>query len=94
MTRAGSRRSHADLEDHPTHRRHEPAWLLLSPTLLPGVYLVEHGRRAATVLGPLCRAIEVQLDALGEGDAEGMVHSFSCRRSICAASMTGQSARR
>jgi len=69
-------RTRGDLEQHMTLHTEAPGWVLLSPTLLPGVYLVEHGRLIQEGIGELCRAEEVMLEALGAGDAENLVRGL------------------
>ena len=69
-------RSTADLERHMTGRGHTPAWVLLSPSMLPGAYLIEQARGANVPVGELARAIEGVLQAMGSGDAAGMVRGW------------------
>lgn len=64
------------LEEHLEGTTPTAAWICLSPSLLPGVFLLERARQRPDALGELCVALELMLKAMHHGDATQLLHGY------------------
>lgn len=64
------------LEAHLENPSPTAAWICLSPSLLPGVFLLERARHRPDALGELCVALELMLQAMRDGDAAQLLYGY------------------
>jgi len=56
---------------------HDPAYLLISAVLVPGIWTLEHGRTMPNDTGELLRGIELLLVGVAEPDTRCMVSGLN-----------------
>lgn len=66
--------SEADLE---LRDPHDPAYLLISAVLVPGIWTLEHGRTMTNDTGELLRGLELALVGIAEPDTRCMVSGLN-----------------